>query len=130
MPVPFTAEEIRRDAEAAMDTSAAAIATTAARALVLGSALASPVSLQGLTTDLPTIGLTQLPSHWGGWRERLQLLDSSDDVLRRFDLLNEIQARERSDWRADDRDSSPRRPARVDLWSEVAADGSRTKALA
>jgi hypothetical protein len=64
-PVEFSA--VRSDAEAASDSSPAAVASTAARALSLGSSLATPDALRGMDRELAAIGLINYLPYWF-WR--------------------------------------------------------------
>jgi hypothetical protein len=131
MPEPIETSSIRADAEASAEDSPAAIAVTAARALALGSALSTPVALAGLDADLAAIGLDRLPRHWGGWKERVETCDASDDVLRGYGLADEVREREEARWTAQGLDdSSPGRSARVDLWRRVAADTNPAECVA
>src|SRR5215203_5622759 len=86
----------RSDAEASIDASASGIATTAARALVMGASLTAPELLSGLDDELPRIGVSRLPSHWGGWDERETVVSRSDAVLARYGVLNDVREREES----------------------------------
>jgi pimeloyl-ACP methyl ester carboxylesterase len=122
---------VRADAEAASDPSPIGIATTAARALALGSALATPGALRGMEADLAAIGLSRLPAIWGGWAERGQIVDGSDRVLAQYGLLEEIRQREEERWIATSSDSyDQQRSARVDLWRVVAAEARQADAIA
>jgi len=131
MAEPIDQSAVRSDAEAASDPSPAAVATTAARALALGSALATPNALRGLDEDLSAVGLQRLPVRWGGWEHRKQILADSDDVLERHHLLDEVRSREEALWIATDNlFGAPQWSARVDLWRSVAADRHQEDAVA
>ncbi len=123
--------EPRADADAVVDDSPAATATTAARALVLGAALTKPSVLDGLDRDLIEIGLGQTPHSWAGWPRRMEILKASDVVLARYALLDEVTDREESGWVAGTATTArPERSARVDLWREVRARQSPPEAVA
>jgi pimeloyl-ACP methyl ester carboxylesterase len=128
---PIDEGAVRADAEAASDPSPVGIATTAARALALGSALATPGALRGMEVDLAAIGLSRLPSFWGGWEQRGQIVDGSDQVLDQYGLLEEIRQREEERWIATPSDAYDLlRSARVDLWRVVAAEARQADAIA
>lgn len=122
--------EPRADAEAAVDPSPAAVATTAARALAVGAALATPDALHGVSDDLAAIGISQLPGRWGGWAQRVQIYEASDRILRDYGILAEIREREAEGWVAEISDAAPAREQRVDLWRVVAAEASVPHAVA
>lgn len=134
MPEPVDPSSVRADAEAVLDPSPAAVSATAARALALGSALATPTALIGLEQDLALIGLPNRPPRWGGWEQRFQILHGSDDVLQRYGLLEEVRSREERFWvAADDVASATQSPewsARVDLWRAIAAEARQEDAVA
>jgi pimeloyl-ACP methyl ester carboxylesterase len=131
MAEPIGEGAVRADAEAASDPSPVGIATTAARALALGSALASPGALRGIETDLTAIGLSRLPATWGGWERRGQIIEDSDEVLNEYGLLEEIRQREEERWIATSSDSYDLlRSERVDLWRVVAAEARQADAIA
>ena len=131
MAAPIEQSAVRSDAEAASDPSPAAIATTTARALALGSALATPNALRGLDEDLAAIGLQRLPARWGGWEQRKQILADSDDVLERYHLLDEVRSREEALWTATDNlFGAPQWSARADLWRSVTADRHQADTVA
>lgn len=131
MAEPIDEGAVRADAEAASDPSPVGIATTAARALALGSALATPGALRGMEADLAAIGLSRLPAFWGGWARRGQIVDDSDGVLAQYRLLEEIRQREEEQWIATFSDSyDQQRSARVDLWRVVAAEARQADAIA
>ncbi len=130
MAEPIDEGAVQADAETASDPSPVGIATTAARALALGSALATPGALRGMEADLAVIGLSRLPSFWGGWAQRGQIVDASDQVLDRYGLLEEIRQREEERWIATSSDSYDLRSARVDLWRLVAAEARQADAIA
>lgn len=131
MAEPIAESAVRSDAEAASDPSPAAVATTTARALALGSALATPNALRGMNEDLAAIGLRRLPAAWGGWEQRKQILAESDDVLEHYHLLDEVRSREEARWVVtDDQAGVPQWSARVDLWRAVATNGHQEDAVA
>jgi hypothetical protein len=131
MAEPIGESAVRSDAEAASDPSPAAVATTAARALALGSALATRDALRGLGHDLEAIGFRRLPAGWGGWEERQRILADSDDVLDRYHLLDEVRGREDALWIVtEDEMGAPQLSARVDLWRSVAINESQEHAVA
>ena len=131
MAEPIGEGAVRADAEAASDPSPVGIATTAARALALGSALASPGALRGMEADLAAIGLSRLPAIWGGWDRRGQIMEDSDEVLAQYGLLEEIRQREEEQWIATSSDSYDLlRSERVDLWRVVAAEARQADAIA
>lgn len=131
---PVDPSSVRADAEAAFEPSPAAVATTAARALALGSALASPEALLGLDQDLAFIGMPRRPPRWGGWEQRFQILHGSDEVLQQYGLLEEVRSREEAIWVATNDatqdNQAPEWSARVDLWRTVAADARPEDAVA
>jgi hypothetical protein len=128
-PIEFSA--VRSDAEAAFDSSPAAVASTAARALSLGSALATPDALRGMDRELVAIGLLRRPTRWGGWEQRKQILASSDDILGRFHLLDEIRNREEERRVVSDAGAGPPEwSARADLWRSLATSGRQDEAVA
>ncbi|HYV14852.1 MAG TPA: hypothetical protein VE972_02400 [Conexibacter sp.] len=131
MAEPSHEAEPRADAEAVVEDSSSAVATTAARALALGAALATPAALHGIRDDLAAIGLAELPKPWGGWERRTEFLKRSSNVLAGFGILDAVQERERADWMFT-RDVPPAHDesARVALWQSVAADASRATAIA
>lgn len=131
MAEPIEQGAVRSDAEAASDPSPAAVATTTARALALGSALATPNALRGIEDDLATIGLPRVPAAWGGWEQRKRILGDSDDVLERYHLLDEIRRREEALWVVtEDESGDPQWSARVDLWQSVATYHRQEDAVA
>jgi hypothetical protein len=84
----------RADAEASVGTDDPARLTTAARALVLGNALATRRALEGMQDDVSALGFRGLPRRWGGWPSRIEAVEASDDVLREYNLLDEVRQRE------------------------------------
>lgn len=108
------------------DTSS--VMTTAARALVLGNALATPEALDGVTDDLPELGLERLPSVWGGWKNRIAFVDRSDAILRDAGVLDSVQERERARYRASG--GTPARTAREPLWRQVTETGDPATTIA
>lgn len=119
------AAEPRSDDDAVLDDSPSAIATTAARALALGASLTRPEALQGLNQDLEAIGIRRAPLPWGGWSRRLKIVEESDAVLARYNLLNEVREREAYGWVANqDGESGPERVVRLDLWHDLATRSS------
>jgi hypothetical protein len=131
MAEPIELSAVRSDAEAAFDSSSAAVASTAARALSLGSALSTPDAIRGMNRELAAIGLLRSPARWGGWEQRKQILASSDDILGRYHLLDEIRNREEERWVVSDAESgAPEWSARVDLWRSVATNGRQDAAVA
>jgi pimeloyl-ACP methyl ester carboxylesterase len=120
----------RADAEAAADRSPSGIRTTAARALVLGSALSTPAALSGIDNDLVAIGVEGRPKPWGSWKHRAEIYEDSDSVLLRYGVLDEIRELEQQRWVATADDNEPLRSARVDLWREVAQDANQSMVLA
>src|SRR5690242_9947188 len=116
-----TARLPRQDADAAGELSESAVMTTAARALVLGSALATPGALLGLTDDLAKMGFETLPPRWGSWEQRHERVAESDRVLAEFGLDGEVRDREVGGWTSVDLDGTiSRGQARVELWRRVA----------
>jgi Alpha/beta hydrolase family len=131
MAEPIERSAVRSDAEAASDPSPAAVASTAARALSLGSALATPDALLGIGRELAAIGLPRPPGRWGGWEQRKQLLASSDDILASFHLLDEIRDREEARWVVSDAEAGvPEWSARVDLWRSLTDSRRQDEAVA
>lgn len=131
MAEPIELSAVRSDAEAASDPSSAAVASTTARALSLGSALATPDALRGMNRELAAIGLLRTPPAWGGWEQRKQILAGSDDILGRYHLLDQIRSREEERWVVSDAESGvPQWSARVDLWRSVAASRRQDEAVA
>jgi hypothetical protein len=92
--LPDTPPPPRADAEASVGTDDPARLTTAARALVLGNALATRRALEGMQDDVSALGFRGLPRPWGGWRSRIEAVDASDDVLRDYNLLDDVRQRE------------------------------------
>jgi pimeloyl-ACP methyl ester carboxylesterase len=128
---PIDEGAVRADAEAASDPSPVGIATTAARALALGSALATPGALRGMEADLAAIGLSRLPEVWGSWAQRGEIVGESDEVLGQYGLLAEIRQREEERWIATSNVSYDlQRSARVDLWRVVAAEARQADVIA
>lgn len=121
----------RQDADAAGESSDSAILTSAARALVLGSALATPKALLGLTDDLTKIGFGTLPPRWGSWEQRHEDIAESDRILAETGLAGEIRDREIGGWTSTDIDGTiSRGPARVELWRRVAETSRVPDAIA
>jgi hypothetical protein len=127
MAEPIELSAVRSDAEAASDPSSAAVASTTARALSLGSALATPNALRGMNRELAAIGLLRTPAAWGGWEQRKEILAGSDDILGRYHLLDQIRSREEERWVVSD---VPQWSARVDLWRSVAVSRRQDEAVA
>ena len=131
MAEPIELSAVRSDAEASFDPSPAAVASTAARALSLGSALATPDALRGLDRELAAIGLLRIPARWGGWEQRKQILASSDDVLEQYHVLDQIRSREEERWVVSDAESgAPEWSARADLWRSAATNRRQDEAVA
>jgi hypothetical protein len=79
----------RADDDAVVDPSPSGVATTAARALVLGAALTGSGALLGIEQDLPEVGIDRVPPYWGGWEERqvlfgLPVVMEQERTLSRF----------------------------------------------
>jgi pimeloyl-ACP methyl ester carboxylesterase len=119
----------RSDAGAAIEGSPSAVATTAARALSLGAALTNPDILFGLANDLEAVGVDRLPPTWGGWDERIAIIERSDAVLADYDSLVEVKEREQRGGRATE-GTEPERLARADLWRELSARPTAEGAVA
>jgi hypothetical protein len=131
MAEPIELSAVRSDADAAFDSSSAAVASTAARALSLGSALSTPDAIRGMNRELAAIGLLRTPARWGGWEQRKQILASSDDILGRYHLLDEIRNREEERWVVSDAESgAPEWSARGDRWRPTGARTQRLRGFA
>ena len=121
----------RSDDSAVVDTSASGVASTAGRALALGCALTASEALDGLAGELSEIGLPRLPAYWGGWEERVHVIARSDRVLAQFGVLDEVQEQERRDAPLTITPAgSPERAARVDVWTQVAAEPTPENSVA
>jgi len=119
----------RSDPEAVTDSDPSSLLNTAARALVLGNALASPDALSGLNSEVSALGFNGLPRPWGGWEARSQAVEASSGVLARFQALGSVEDRERSGFLPTG--STPSRTARLDLWNLVSrGKPSRAEAIA
>jgi hypothetical protein len=81
--------------------------------------------------ELVAIGLLRRPTRWGGWEQRKQILASSDDILGRFHLLDEIRNREEERRVVSDAGAGPPEwSARADLWRSLATSGRQDEAVA
>lgn len=121
----------RSDDSAVVDPSASGVATTAARALALGAALTASQALDGLEVELAEIGLARLPTYWGGWEERVEVIDRSDRLLAEYDVLEEVREQERPDTPLTITPAgAPGRGARVDLWAQIASEPSPENSVA
>jgi hypothetical protein len=121
----------RSDAEAVADSSPSGVGTTAARMLVLGSALTASPALDGIGEDLDEIGITRLPGYWGGAEARATVLEKSDTVLAEHGVLDAVAAAEdQRGYPASRRNDTPLRPERVELWERARQDGSAESAVA
>jgi hypothetical protein len=121
----------RSDAEAVADPSPSGVANTAARMLVLGSALTASPALDGLGEDLDQIGISKLPRYWGGAEARATVLEKSDTVLSEHGVLDAVTAAEgQRGYPVSRRNDTPLRPERVELWERAQQDGSAESAVA
>jgi hypothetical protein len=121
--------EPRVDAEASVDDSESAIYTTAARALIVGLALTGS-SLAGDMVDSRAIGLAEPPQSWGGWKERVELIEFSDQVLDDFDVLEHVQSAEMQPFDQRDDGAASKHEQSVTLWREVASEGHPATSIA
>ncbi len=112
----------RTDAEASIGGDASARLSTAARALVLGNALASPIALLGIAPEIAALGFSVLPPVWGGWKGRIEAVEESDRILRGLQILDQVEERERARFVAVA--GAPTRESRVSLWTRVAEEQS------
>lgn len=121
----------REDAQAVLDTDDSARYSTAARALILGNALASPDALLGIRDDVSKVGLTALPSYWGSWEDRQEAVSRSDSILRQFGVLEDVEERERSGYRSSRSPiQAPTRESLVPAWERLVESGSVPDAIA
>lgn len=121
----------RSDESAVVDPSGSGVASTAARALSLGAALVASPALVGLEAELAEIGLSRLPASWGGWEERVDIIDRSDRLLAQYGVLDEVKEQERPDASLMVTSAgSPERGARVDVWAQVASEPSPENSVA
>ena len=64
--------------------------------------------LSGIDRELAAIGLQRYPGSMGRVEQRKQILASSDDILGRFHLLDEIRNREEGRWVVSDAEAGAR----------------------
>ncbi len=131
MPDDFGRAVPRDDADAVLGSDDSARFTTAARALILGNALSASPALSGLESDIGALGFSAVPRYWGGWDQRQEAVARSDDVLRQFGVLEEVQAQEVGQVLPALRgEATPRREARLPLWRRLAAEPSVSDSIA
>jgi hypothetical protein len=83
----------------------------------------SSEALVGIEDDLAAVGVERTPGYWGGWEERLRVLEESDHMLAERGLLAEVREREQpGSPPAVEQGASPEREARLDVWREVVSN--------
>lgn len=121
----------RDDADAVIADDNSSRLTRAARALVLGNALASPSALIGISDDIGRLGFNELPGQWGGWETRIGAVSTSDQRLSQFGVLEDVRAREEAGGRrAPGVPTQAMQDALVPFWQRVASNATVPDSIA